>query len=92
MIERSEHLSATSEAYDAIADLYAEIAADYLDPLPLDRAVLAAFAEYVRGARDRFGSNAGTASTTNQSRGSTQRPDRTRPPISPTIQERVPAP
>jgi SAM-dependent methyltransferase len=63
MIERSEHLSATSEAYDAIADLYAEIAADYLDPLPLDRAVLAAYAEYVRGARDRFGSNAGTGST-----------------------------
>jgi SAM-dependent methyltransferase len=58
MIERSEHLSATSEAYDAIADLYAEIAADYLDPLPLDRAFLAAYAEYVRGAKDRFGSDA----------------------------------
>lgn len=47
MTDRSEHLSATTEAYDAIAELYAEIARDYLDPLPLDRAVLAAFAEHV---------------------------------------------
>jgi SAM-dependent methyltransferase len=50
MTERAEHLSATMEAYDGVADLYAEVARDYLDPLPLDRAFLAAFAECVRNA------------------------------------------
>jgi ubiquinone/menaquinone biosynthesis C-methylase UbiE len=50
MTERAEHLSATMEAYDAVADEYAEVARDYLDPLPLDRAFLAAFAECVRNA------------------------------------------
>jgi SAM-dependent methyltransferase len=55
MTERAEHLSATMEAYDAVADEYAEVARDYLDPLPLDRAFLAAFAECVRNANS--GSN-----------------------------------
>jgi SAM-dependent methyltransferase len=62
MTERSEHLSATTEAYDAIADLYAEIARDYLDPLPLDRAAIAAYAEYVRKASKAAGSTAGAVS------------------------------
>jgi len=35
------------EAYDAIAVRYADLARHELDDLPLDRAVLAAFAEYV---------------------------------------------
>lgn len=45
----SSHLSATADAYDAVAELYADLARDALDTLPLDRAVLAAFAELVRG-------------------------------------------
>ncbi|MCC3765219.1 class I SAM-dependent methyltransferase [Glycomyces sp. TRM65418] len=64
MTERSEHLSATTEAYDAVADLYAELARDYLDPLPLDRAFLAAYAEYARGARDRAEWSSGVGATT----------------------------
>ncbi|MGW3009306.1 class I SAM-dependent methyltransferase [Streptomyces sp. NPDC001219] len=45
MTEFSAHLRTTTDAYDAVADLYAELARDALDALPLDRAVLAAFAE-----------------------------------------------
>ncbi|MCC9738837.1 class I SAM-dependent methyltransferase [Streptomyces sp. MNU89] len=41
---------ATADAYDAVAVLYAELFRDALDALPLDRAVLAAFAETVRTA------------------------------------------
>ncbi|MEV4440211.1 class I SAM-dependent methyltransferase [Streptomyces sp. NPDC049577] len=48
MTEASSHLSATAYAYDALADRYAAFARNALDPLPLDRAVLAAFAEYAR--------------------------------------------
>ncbi|WP_030266595.1 class I SAM-dependent methyltransferase [Streptomyces violens] len=48
MTEPSSHLSATADAYDAVAVLYAELARDSLDALPLDRAVLAAFAELAR--------------------------------------------
>jgi SAM-dependent methyltransferase len=59
MTERAEHLSATMEAYDAIADEYAEVARDYLDPLPLDRAILAAFAECVRNASAGSGTGPG---------------------------------
>ena len=44
----SPHLDATAHAYDAVAVRYAEFARDELDTLPLDRAVLAAFAELVR--------------------------------------------
>ncbi|MGW6916393.1 class I SAM-dependent methyltransferase [Kitasatospora sp. NPDC054939] len=43
------HLSTTREAYDAVAALYAELFADSLAGQPLDRAMLAAFAESVRG-------------------------------------------
>lgn len=46
--EPSSHLSATADAYDAVAALYTEFARNELDGLPLDRAVLAAFAELAR--------------------------------------------
>jgi SAM-dependent methyltransferase len=46
----SSRLAATVEAYDAVAIRYADFAAGGLDQLPLDRAVLAAFAESVRAA------------------------------------------
>src|SRR3954447_14910802 len=48
MGEVSAQLLATTDAYDAAAELYAEFARDALDPQPLDRAVLAAFAELVQ--------------------------------------------
>jgi SAM-dependent methyltransferase len=41
-------LAVTAAAYDAIAARYAEFVQRELDALPLDRAVLAAFAEHVR--------------------------------------------
>jgi ubiquinone/menaquinone biosynthesis C-methylase UbiE len=43
-----EQLAVTAAAYDAIAVRYAEFVRAELDGLPLDRAVLAAFAEHVR--------------------------------------------
>ena len=46
--EPSSHLGATADAYDAMAVRYAEFARNELDALPLDRAVLAAFAELAR--------------------------------------------
>lgn len=48
MIEPPAYLSATAEAYDAVVTLYAEFARDSLSHLPLDRAVLAAFAAFVQ--------------------------------------------
>jgi SAM-dependent methyltransferase len=42
------HLSTTADAYDAIAVRYAEFVRDSLDRLPLDRAMLAAFADLAR--------------------------------------------
>ncbi|WP_461009740.1 class I SAM-dependent methyltransferase [Streptomyces capparidis] len=48
MTELSSYLRTTADAYDAIAAVYADFARDYLDTLPLDRAVLAAFAELAR--------------------------------------------
>ncbi|MFI8992875.1 class I SAM-dependent methyltransferase [Streptomyces sp. NPDC053542] len=48
MTEPSSHLCATADAYDSVAGLYFELARNALDALPLDRAVLAAFAELVR--------------------------------------------
>ncbi|MEU9118396.1 class I SAM-dependent methyltransferase [Streptomyces sp. NPDC048506] len=50
MTDPSSHLCATADAYDAVAVLYAELFRNALDDLPLDRAVLAAFAETVRAA------------------------------------------
>ncbi|WP_344496390.1 class I SAM-dependent methyltransferase [Streptomyces enissocaesilis] len=44
------HLRATADAYGAVADLYADLARDALGRLPLDRAVLAAFADLARAA------------------------------------------
>ncbi|MFF0578838.1 class I SAM-dependent DNA methyltransferase [Streptosporangium saharense] len=46
----SSYLDVTADAYDAVATLYAEFVRDALDDVPLDRAILAAFAELVRGS------------------------------------------
>ncbi|MFD9719596.1 class I SAM-dependent methyltransferase [Streptomyces sp. NPDC059076] len=48
MSELSSHLSTTADAYDAIAVVYADFVRNALDDFPLDRAVLAAFAELAR--------------------------------------------
>lgn len=48
----SFHLKATAEAYDAVAVPYADLPRDDLERFPLDRAVLAAFAEAVRPSGD----------------------------------------
>ncbi|MFB7576569.1 class I SAM-dependent DNA methyltransferase [Streptomyces sp. NPDC056165] len=48
MTQSSSHLGTTAESYDAIAVRYADLVRDELDALPLDRAVLAAFAELAR--------------------------------------------
>ncbi|WP_445330347.1 class I SAM-dependent methyltransferase [Streptomyces sp. A475] len=42
------HHRATADAYDAVSALYAEVTRDALDAQPLDRAVIAAFAELAR--------------------------------------------
>lgn len=47
----SSHLGTTADAYDGVAVLYAELFRDALDGLPLDRAVIAAFADLVRAER-----------------------------------------
>ncbi|MHC3818210.1 class I SAM-dependent DNA methyltransferase [Streptomyces sp. DT9] len=44
----SSLLQATADAYDAMAVVYADFARDSLGALPLDRAMLAAFADLVR--------------------------------------------
>ncbi|MFI7150160.1 class I SAM-dependent methyltransferase [Nonomuraea sp. NPDC050022] len=64
MAESSSHLtatylSATADAYDAVADLYADLARDSLDRLPLDRAIVAVFAELVRATGPRPVAEAG---------------------------------
>lgn len=46
----TDPLEATRTSYDAVASLYAEMFGDVLDTRPLDRAVLAAFAELCRSA------------------------------------------
>lgn len=46
--ESPSYLTATAEAYDAVAVRYAEFTRDGLDRLPLDRAMLAAFAAFIR--------------------------------------------
>ena len=50
MTDPSPYLRATADAYDAVAVRYADFVRDGLAPLPLDRAVLAAFAEFVQAA------------------------------------------
>ncbi|MGP3690249.1 class I SAM-dependent methyltransferase [Streptomyces sp. IBSNAI002] len=47
--EVPSYLRETAEAYDAVSVLYADLVRDSLDGLPLDRAVLAAFADLTRG-------------------------------------------
>jgi SAM-dependent methyltransferase len=46
----SSRLAATAAAYDAVAGLYASLFRGEMDRLPLDLAMLAAFAQYVRAA------------------------------------------
>ncbi|WP_271222550.1 class I SAM-dependent methyltransferase [Streptosporangium carneum] len=46
----SPYLRATAQAYDAVAGRYADFVRGELAQVPLDRAVLAAFAEFVRAA------------------------------------------
>ncbi|MGW2180589.1 class I SAM-dependent DNA methyltransferase [Streptomyces sp. NPDC001732] len=50
MTELSSHLDTTADAYDAVATLYAEFVRNSLDVLPLDRSILATFAELVTTA------------------------------------------
>ncbi|MYR64110.1 methyltransferase domain-containing protein, partial [Streptomyces sp. SID625] len=50
MTEPAQHLTTTADAYDAVAVRYADLVRDSLAGLPLDRAVLAAFADSVRAA------------------------------------------
>lgn len=50
MTQAHRSLAATAAAYDAIAVRYAEFVKGELDGLPLDRAVLAAFAGYVQAS------------------------------------------
>ncbi|MDH6576463.1 class I SAM-dependent methyltransferase [Kitasatospora sp. MAP5-34] len=50
MTESPSYLSATAEAYDAVAVRYADFVRDGLDHLPLDRAIVAAFADFVSAA------------------------------------------
>ena len=47
MTETAPYLAVTADAYDAVAVLYAELFRDMLAGVPLDRAMLAAFAELV---------------------------------------------
>ncbi|MEU6788535.1 class I SAM-dependent methyltransferase [Nonomuraea angiospora] len=47
MTETPSYLTTTADAYDAIAVVYAEFAQGALDRQPLDRAALAAFADFV---------------------------------------------
>ncbi|WP_328385537.1 class I SAM-dependent methyltransferase [Streptomyces sp. NBC_00400] len=51
MVEH-DALSATREAYDAVASTYAQLYRDTLRDSPLDRAILGAFAEAVRASGD----------------------------------------
>ncbi|MCX5015255.1 class I SAM-dependent methyltransferase [Streptomyces sp. NBC_00555] len=48
MTELPSHLRVTVDAYDAVAVRYADFTRNGLDGLPLDRAVIAAFAELAR--------------------------------------------
>ncbi|MFJ4834371.1 class I SAM-dependent DNA methyltransferase [Streptomyces sp. NPDC088747] len=50
MTDLPSHLRVTSEAYDGVAVLYADLVRDSLAALPLDRSVLAAFADLTRAA------------------------------------------
>ncbi|MCK2214544.1 class I SAM-dependent methyltransferase [Actinomadura sp. ATCC 31491] len=59
MAEPSPYLTATADAYDALAEIYADFARNSLDRLPLDRAIIAAFAELVRAGGPRPVAEAG---------------------------------
>ncbi|MFJ2745107.1 class I SAM-dependent methyltransferase [Streptomyces sp. NPDC087440] len=49
MTADSSYLAVTADAYDSVASLYAELFRDALHGSPLDRAMIAAFAELARG-------------------------------------------
>ncbi|MEV4394958.1 class I SAM-dependent methyltransferase [Nonomuraea sp. NPDC049607] len=49
----SSYLTTTADAYDAVAELYADLARDSLARLPLDRAMISVFAELVRATGPR---------------------------------------
>jgi SAM-dependent methyltransferase len=49
-VTEASYLNTTRTAYDAVAVRYAELFGDHLADLPLDRALIAAFAELVRAA------------------------------------------
>ncbi|GAA1641430.1 class I SAM-dependent methyltransferase [Nonomuraea maheshkhaliensis] len=53
MAESSSYLTTTADAYDAVAQLYADLVRDSLDRLPMDRAIVSAFAELVRAGGPR---------------------------------------
>ena len=53
MAESSPYLTTTADAYDAVAELYADLVRDSLDHLPLDRAIVSVFAELVQSAGPR---------------------------------------
>ncbi|MEV5570619.1 class I SAM-dependent methyltransferase [Spirillospora sp. NPDC052269] len=50
MPDSSSYVSATADAYSALATVYTEFVQGILDDQPLDRAVLAAFADLVRAS------------------------------------------
>ncbi len=53
MAESSSYLTTTADAYDAVAQLYADLVRDSLDRLPMDRAIVSVFAELVRAGGPR---------------------------------------
>lgn len=59
MAETSPYLTETAAAYDAVAQLYTDFTRGSLDRLPVDRAILAVFAELVRTAGPRPVAEAG---------------------------------
>ncbi|MEU1620666.1 class I SAM-dependent methyltransferase [Streptomyces sp. NPDC005722] len=53
MTDPTPHSVSTAGAYDSVAVLYAELFGDWLGSLPLDRALITAFADSVRAAGGR---------------------------------------
>ncbi|MEU8355679.1 class I SAM-dependent methyltransferase [Nonomuraea sp. NPDC048882] len=53
MAESPSYLTTTADAYDAVAQLYADLVRDSLDRLPMDRAIVSVFAELVRAGGPR---------------------------------------
>lgn len=64
MTEADSYLTTTADAYGAVAELYLELARDQFDRIPLDRAILTAFADHVRGTGPVAELGCGPGSTT----------------------------